>query len=67
MSQWGKEKVIDGSTFLVHLSTKGFAPATPNSFIDEIFLLGTTESKEKALKTLEFLRSFYIGKCYSEW
>ena len=67
MSQWGKEKNINGSRFVPLVSTKPFEPASDHHLIVDIILLDGGKDNDLADIALNGLKEKHIGKPYSEW
>ena len=65
MSQWGLHIVIDGATFLPHVSTDAFEPIGPSSLINDIIMTDNGGDPEKAKITHQRLYAQLVGKPYS--
>lgn len=84
MSQWGKSRtfVKDGVTLHIqaHAATDGFDPASPQSTVDDLILMGSgydgsgtlmvedaIAAGEAAHAMFEKIKAQYVGRPYSEW
>ena len=67
MRLWGKEKVVDGITFIPSIGKFHFNPENTEFLIIDVYRL----TKEGNLKVtdilLQSLKKEYIGKSYATW
>lgn len=67
MSQWGKPKTVDGAGFVPLINTRAFVQETPESLIEDVFMIDDGGNHKEAAEMLEALKQKHIGHPYSLW
>lgn len=67
MSQWGKERTINGVRLTPHVDGPTWEPLHGHQIIDDVMLVDDGGNRGVAMATLKVAKRTMVGKSYDQW